>query len=139
VKAQTLCADCFLIGRNPDRRVATCVGFPDVSGTQSTNLAPPTCDRRTILTPVAGADAALIWFGVMLGVNLQTSFMHPQFGFALFYLRGVAPREVKSSDILLGHAALGGAATYPCYFSEIVRTGARGPTKNSSPSAQEAA
>ena len=33
----------------------------------------------------------LIWFGVMLGVNMQTSFMHPPFGFALFYLRTVAP------------------------------------------------
>src|SRR5262249_49397492 len=35
----------------------------------------------------------LIWFGVMLGVNIQTSFMHPPFGFALFYLRSVAPAE----------------------------------------------
>ena len=35
----------------------------------------------------------LIWFGVMLGVNMQTSFMHPPFGFALFYLRSVAPTE----------------------------------------------
>ena len=36
----------------------------------------------------------LIWFGVILGINMQTSFMHPPFGFALFYLRSVAPREV---------------------------------------------
>jgi len=35
----------------------------------------------------------LIWFGVLLGVNMQTSFMHPPFGFALFYLRSVAPAE----------------------------------------------
>ncbi|MGE5203801.1 MAG: TRAP transporter large permease, partial [Acidobacteriota bacterium] len=45
-----------------------------------------------LLAPVAeklGVD--LIWFGVMLGVNIQTSFMHPPFGFALFYLRSVAP------------------------------------------------
>ncbi len=45
-----------------------------------------------LLAPVAeklGID--LIWFGVLLGVNMQTSFMHPPFGFALFYLRGVAP------------------------------------------------
>jgi TRAP-type mannitol/chloroaromatic compound transport system permease large subunit len=35
----------------------------------------------------------LIWFGVILGVNMQTSFLHPPFGFALFYLRSVAPRE----------------------------------------------
>jgi TRAP-type mannitol/chloroaromatic compound transport system permease large subunit len=49
-----------------------------------------------------GADAALIWFGVMLCVNMQTSFMHPPFGFALFYLRSVVPKEVKSSDIYWG-------------------------------------
>jgi tripartite ATP-independent transporter DctM subunit len=56
-----------------------------------------------LLAPVAeklGID--LIWFGVLLCVNMQTSFMHPPFGFALFYLRGIAPREVKSSDIYLG-------------------------------------
>ena len=35
----------------------------------------------------------LIWFGVLLAVNMQTSFMHPPFGFALFYLRSVAPHE----------------------------------------------
>jgi GntP family gluconate:H+ symporter len=35
----------------------------------------------------------LIWFGVLLGVNMQTSFMHPPFGFALFYLRSVAPMK----------------------------------------------
>jgi len=57
---------------------------------------------KTILASVVGADNALIWFGVMLCVNMQTSFMHPPFGFALFYLRGVAPREVKSSDIYWG-------------------------------------
>ena len=46
-----------------------------------------------LLAPAAdklGID--LIWFGVLLGVNMQTSFMHPPFGFALFYLRSVAPR-----------------------------------------------
>jgi len=57
---------------------------------------------QKLLTPVVGADAALIWFGVMLCVNMQTSFMHPPFGFALFYLRSVAPKEVKSSDIYMG-------------------------------------
>jgi TRAP-type mannitol/chloroaromatic compound transport system permease large subunit len=57
---------------------------------------------QKMLTPIVGADNALIWFGVMLCVNMQTSFMHPPFGFALFYLRGVAPREVKSSDIYWG-------------------------------------
>ena len=47
-----------------------------------------------LLGPVAeklGID--LIWFGVILGINMQTSFMHPPFGFALFYLRSVAPRS----------------------------------------------
>jgi tripartite ATP-independent transporter DctM subunit len=56
-----------------------------------------------LLAPVAaklGID--LVWFGVLLCVNMQTSFMHPPFGFALFYLRGIAPKEIKSSDIYLG-------------------------------------
>ena len=56
-----------------------------------------------LLAPVAnkmGID--LIWFGVLLAVNMQTSFMHPPFGFALFYLRSVAPKSVKSSDIYWG-------------------------------------
>ena len=47
-----------------------------------------------LLAPVAdklGID--LVWFGVLLAVNMQTSFMHPPFGFALFYLRSVAPHE----------------------------------------------
>jgi len=57
---------------------------------------------QKLLTPVVGADAALIWFGVMLCVNMQTSFMHPPFGFALFYLRSVVSKEVKSSDIYWG-------------------------------------
>jgi tripartite ATP-independent transporter DctM subunit len=57
---------------------------------------------QNMLTPIVGPQAALIWFGVMLCVNMQTSFMHPPFGFALFYLRGVAPKEVKSSDIYWG-------------------------------------
>jgi tripartite ATP-independent transporter DctM subunit len=56
-----------------------------------------------LLAPVAdklGID--LVWFGVILAVNMQTSFMHPPFGFALFYLRSVAPREVKTTDIYWG-------------------------------------
>jgi TRAP-type mannitol/chloroaromatic compound transport system permease large subunit len=57
---------------------------------------------QKVLTPIVGADAALIWFGVILCVNMQTSFMHPPFGFALFYLRSVAPRSIKSSDIYWG-------------------------------------
>ena len=44
----------------------------------------------------------LVWFGVMIGMNLQTSFLTPPFGFALFYLRGVAPPEVKTTEIYRG-------------------------------------
>ncbi len=49
-----------------------------------------------------GSAMSPIWLGVLMGVNLQTSFMHPPFGVALFYLRGVAPPEVKTTDIYIG-------------------------------------
>ena len=45
---------------------------------------------------------SLVWFGVMIGANLQTSFLTPPFGFALFFLRGVAPDEVSTRDIYRG-------------------------------------
>jgi GntP family gluconate:H+ symporter len=53
-----------------------------------------------LIGPVAdklGID--LIWFGVLLGVNMQTSFMHPPFGFALFYLRSVAPARAYTDKL----------------------------------------
>ena len=56
-----------------------------------------------LLAPVAdklGID--LIWFGVLICANIQTSFMHPPFGFALFYLRGIAPKSIKTSEIYWG-------------------------------------
>ena len=56
-----------------------------------------------LLGPVAdklGID--LVWFAVLIAVNMQTSFMHPPFGFALFYLRSVAPPSVRTTDIYLG-------------------------------------
>ena len=56
-----------------------------------------------LLAPAAtllGVD--LVWFGVMIGMNLQTSFLTPPFGFALFYLRGVAPPEVTTAQIYRG-------------------------------------
>ncbi|MCB1049683.1 MAG: TRAP transporter large permease subunit [Acidobacteria bacterium] len=56
-----------------------------------------------LLVPAArilGID--LVWFGVMLGLNLQTSFLTPPFGFALFYLRGVTPEEIPTSAIYRG-------------------------------------
>lgn len=56
-----------------------------------------------LLVPTAVAlDIDLVWLGVLLCVNMQTAFMHPPFGFALFYLRGIAPPEIKSRDIYLG-------------------------------------
>jgi tripartite ATP-independent transporter DctM subunit len=56
-----------------------------------------------LLAPVAqklGID--LVWFGVLLAINMQTSFLHPPFGFALFYLRSVAPKVVRTSEIYWG-------------------------------------
>jgi tripartite ATP-independent transporter DctM subunit len=56
-----------------------------------------------MLAPAAdklGID--LVWFGVLICANIQTSFMHPPFGFALFYLRGIAPRSIKTSEIYWG-------------------------------------
>ena len=62
-----------------------------------------------LFAPTASAAPTLIalgysplWLGIMIGVNLQTSFLTPPFGFALFYLRGVAPDEVKTSTIYAG-------------------------------------
>lgn len=43
-----------------------------------------------------------LWIGILLALNLQTSFLTPPFGFALFYLKGVAPPEVKTKDMYLG-------------------------------------
>jgi hypothetical protein len=56
-----------------------------------------------LLAPVAdklGID--LIWFGVLLAVNMQTSFLHPPFGFALFFLRSVASEKIRTSEIYWG-------------------------------------
>ena len=56
-----------------------------------------------LFAPVAESlDVNLVWYGVILGANLQTSFLTPPFGFALFYLRGVAPPEVKTTEIYWG-------------------------------------
>jgi TRAP-type mannitol/chloroaromatic compound transport system permease large subunit len=62
-----------------------------------------------------------VWLGVMIAINLQTSFLTPPFGFALFYLRGVAPAEVTTLQIYRGVApfiliqllALGALAQWP--------------------------
>ena len=71
-----------------------------------------------LLGPVAekmGID--LIWFGVLLAVNMQTSFMHPPFGFALFYLRSVAPKE-DYKDRVTGKT-IAGVTTGQIYWGSI--------------------
>ena len=60
-----------------------------------------------IVVPLVGPIATKlgidpIWFGVMLAVNMQTAFMHPPFGFALFYLKSVAPKSIRTADIYWG-------------------------------------
>ncbi len=62
-----------------------------------------------VVVPIVGPVLLMmgldpIWLGVMIAVNLQTSFLTPPFGFALFYLRGVAPPEIKTTDIYVGIA-----------------------------------
>ena len=56
-------------------------------------MAPP-------LLRMPGID--LVWLGILMAVNLQTSYLHPPLGPTLFYLRGVAPREVTTLDIYIG-------------------------------------
>ena len=60
-----------------------------------------------ILVPVAYPlfllfEVDLLWVGVLIAINLQTSFLTPPFGFSLFYLKGVAPPEVRTVDIYRG-------------------------------------
>ncbi len=56
-----------------------------------------------ILYPIAQMlDIDMIWFGILIAMNLQTSFLTPPFGFALFYLKGVAPKVVQTMDIYKG-------------------------------------
>ena len=55
-----------------------------------------------ILLADPGANITAVWLGVMIGVNMQTSFLTPPFGFALFYLRGVAPAIVKTLSMYKG-------------------------------------
>ncbi len=60
-----------------------------------------------VVVPIVGPillqmDMSPVWLGVMIAVNLQTSFLTPPFGFALFYLRGVAPPEISTLDIYRG-------------------------------------
>jgi len=86
--------------------IAKSLGFAVISTTDAAGV---------VTEHVADVTPFVIWFGILLAVNMQTSFMHPPFGFALFYLRSVAPKEayqdkvtgrlmppVKTSDIYWG-------------------------------------
>ena len=60
-----------------------------------------------VVVPIIGPAILMmgvdpLWFGIMIAINLQTSFLTPPFGFALFYLRGVAPPSVKTTEIYYG-------------------------------------
>jgi len=83
-----------------------------------------------ITAPVLLAmDVDPLWLGVMVGVNLQTSFMTPPFGFSLFYLRGVAPASVSTGQIYRGVVpfvalqliALGVLLAYPALATWLPR------------------
>ncbi len=70
-----------------------------------------------LVAPAEKLGIDLIWFGVMLGVNMQTAFMHPPFGFALFYLRSVAPREAYLDRVTGKHTE--GITTGQIYWGAI--------------------
>jgi TRAP-type mannitol/chloroaromatic compound transport system permease large subunit len=59
-----------------------------------------------LLVPAARAlgleGVMMVWFGIVMAVNLQTAFISPPVGFSLFYLQSAAPKEVSTSDIHLG-------------------------------------
>jgi TRAP-type mannitol/chloroaromatic compound transport system permease large subunit len=70
-----------------------------------------------LIAPAVALDIDLIWFGIILGVNMQTSFMHPPFGFALFYLRSVAPKA-PYNDVLTGQR-MQGVSTGQIYWGAV--------------------
>ena len=77
--------------------VAFIVETPDAGGGESAAPA----EAVDFDAHVARADV-LYWFAILVAVNLQTSFLTPPFGFALFYLKGVAPNSVKIQNIYRG-------------------------------------
>jgi TRAP-type mannitol/chloroaromatic compound transport system permease large subunit len=88
------------VGRTPAGQAAgRTAGFPDLrerswcscwrSSWTSSSCPSSSCRCSAPIADKMGID--LVWFGVLLAMNMQTSFMHPPFGFALFYLRSVAP------------------------------------------------
>jgi tripartite ATP-independent transporter DctM subunit len=91
-----------------------------------------------ILLPLIGPVALKlgidpVWFAVMIGMNMQTSFLTPPFGFALFYLRSVAPREVTTMDLYRGIVpfvavqvlALALVMAFPSLVTSLTRTEVR--------------
>ena len=70
-----------------------------------------------LVAPAQALGIDLIWFGVILGVNMQTSFMHPPFGFSLFYLRSVAPKS-SYIDKVTGKT-MGGVSTGQIYWGAV--------------------
>jgi tripartite ATP-independent transporter DctM subunit len=86
----------FILGFFIDFFEIAFIIIPLVAGPAATLLSP--------LFPeaVEPARLALVWFGIMIGMNLQTSFLTPPFGFSLFYLRGVSPPEVTTLHIYRG-------------------------------------
>ena len=70
-----------------------------------------------LVAPAQALGIDLIWFGVILGVNMQTSFMHPPFGFSLFYLRSVAPKS-SYVDKVTGKT-MGGVSTGQIYWGAV--------------------
>ena len=70
-----------------------------------------------LIAPAEALGIDLIWFGIILGVNMQTSFMHPPFGFALFYLRSVAPKS-SYTDKVTGER-MAGVSTGQIYWGAV--------------------
>jgi TRAP-type mannitol/chloroaromatic compound transport system permease large subunit len=70
-----------------------------------------------LVAPAEALGIDLIWFGIILGVNMQTSFMHPPFGFALFYLRSVAPKS-PYNDVVTGQR-IQGVSTGQIYWGAV--------------------
>jgi TRAP-type mannitol/chloroaromatic compound transport system permease large subunit len=66
----------------------------------------------------------MLWYAILIAMNLQTSFLTPPFGFSLFYLKGVAPPEVKTTEIyrgvtpfiLIQIAVLGSILAFPGFY-----------------------
>jgi TRAP-type mannitol/chloroaromatic compound transport system permease large subunit len=83
--------------------IAKAMGFTVITATDASGA---------IVESVADISPFMVWFGILLAINMQTSFMHPPFGFALFYLRSVAPKEPYTDKVT-------GKTTQPVTTSQI--------------------